>query len=166
MSAPTVADFLAGDFKIKNIWRDILRSAKLNAFARFDVGTKQTPYVEILFEETAATDHTYRYTVPGSDPPRVIVYHPVKNGSLSTTVCTTPGRNSDKQELIVGTIRACAEDFAALFNTDVLPWHGINLFKEASLKEYVDTEELLDKTELRHHIHFNVRSTSWALVGS
>jgi hypothetical protein len=164
MSAPTIPDLLAGNFKIRNRWRDILIAAKLNAFVAFSDGTKKTPYVEILFEETAATDRHYDYLVPGSDPPRHIRYHPVSTGSLVTTICTTRGQNSDRQELIAGTIRSCAEDFAWLFNTDFLPWHGINLFKETGLKEFVEPDEGLDKTELRHHLHYNVRSTSWDLV--
>jgi hypothetical protein len=164
MPTPTIPDLLAGDITIEEVWRDILRAAKLNAFITFSDGTKLTPYVEIEFEETAASDRYWDYTVPGSDPVRVVSYPWVFNGSLVTRICTTPGRNSAQQRSIIGTVRSCAGDFAALFNTDVLPWHGINLFKESGKKCYVDPEELLHKTELRHRVHYNVRSTSWELL--
>lgn len=169
MPAPTIAALLAGDITIEEVWAAILNAAaagasRLNAAIAFSDSTRLTPYTDIEFEEIAATDHVFNYTVPGSDPPRTVVYHPVKIGTLVTRFCTTRGTNSDRQKLMVGTARACAGDFAALFNTDVLPWHGINLFKEIGLKRFIEPEQRLDITELRHRVHFNVRSDAWSLV--
>jgi hypothetical protein len=157
----TIAELLAGDITIEEVWASILFAAGLNAKIAFSDGVKTTPYVEIEFEETAVTEHVFSYTVPGSDPPVIVPYRDAALGSLVTRACTTRYKNSDQQKAIVGTIRACAQDFRALFNTDLLPSHGINLFIETGLKRYVDPEERLDKTELRHRVHFNVRSTAW-----
>jgi hypothetical protein len=164
MLAPTIADLLAGDIAIEEVWRDILNAAGLRAAIAFSDLTKTTPYAEIEFEEIAATEHTFSYTVPGSNPARIVKYNTVAIGSLVTRFCTTRGTNSQSQKSMVGKGRACAGDFAALFNTDVLPWHGINLFKEIGLKRYIDPDDRLDKTELRHRVHFNVRPDAWALI--
>ena len=77
------------------------------------------------------------------------------------SVCTTRGVDSDQQKLIVGVVRAAAQDWREKFNTDVLPYWGINLFTETGLKRYVDAENRLDKTELRYHVHFNIRPDAW-----
>lgn len=164
MSVPTIADLLAGDITIEELWSAILTAAGLNAAIAFSDSTKSTPYTEVEFEEIAFTDHVFPYTVPESDPPRIIKYNTVAIGSLVTRICTTRGKNSTAQKSMVGIARACAGDFAALFHTDVLPWHGINLFKEIGLKRYIDPDDRLDKTELRHRVHFNVRPDAWALV--
>jgi hypothetical protein len=161
MPAPTIAALLAGDITIEEVWAGILTAALagtgVTAAIAFSAGTKSSPYVDVMFEDTNRADRELSFPVPGSNPPRSVKYHPVTMGTLLTTVNTVRGVDSDQQKLIIGTVRACAEDFAALFNTDVLPFHGINLFKEVGKKQYVDTENRLDKTELRHRLHFNWR---------
>ncbi|MEN3369942.1 MAG: hypothetical protein V7609_2085 [Verrucomicrobiota bacterium] len=160
MSAPTIAELLAGDISIEEVWAGILSAAGLSAIA-FSDGLKSTPYVEIEFEETQVTDHIFPHVIPGSDPAVIVQYRDCTRGSLVTRICTVRGVDSEQQKSIIGTVRRCAQEFRSLFNTDALPYHGINLFTEAGKKQYVDTENRLDKTELRHVVHFNIRSDAW-----
>jgi hypothetical protein len=166
MPALTIAELLAGDITIEEVWAGILNRAfagtGATAATAFSDDVKSTPYVEIEFEETSEVpDRVFDYTVPGSDPARQVRYYPVATGSLVSRICTVRGVDSKLQKVLVGIIRAAASDFAALFNTDELPYHGINLFKPAGKKQYVDPENRLDKTELRHKVHFNIRAEAW-----
>jgi hypothetical protein len=155
--ASTVAELLAGDITIEEAWAAILNRALAGSGATaaiaFSDSTKSTPYVEIEFEETQVTDHVHIYNG--------FQYRDVTRGTLVARICTTRGVDSDQQKTILGQVRAAAQDWRAQFNTDALPYWGINLFNEVGLKRYVDPENRVDKTELRYHVHFNIRPAAW-----
>jgi hypothetical protein len=151
--ANSVAELLAGDIAIEETWAAILAAAGVSAAIAFSDGVKSTPYVEIEFEETQVTDHIHIYN--GFN------YRDVTRGVLVTRICTTRGADSNQQKAILGQVRASAQNWRAQFNTDVLPYWGINLFTETGLKRYIDPENRVDKTELRYHVHFNIRENAW-----
>jgi len=97
MPALTIAELLAGDITIEEVWAGILTRAGVSAAIAFSDGTKSTPNVEIEFEETQVTDHIHLYN--GFN------YRDVTRGTLVTRICTTRGADSNQQKPLLGISR-------------------------------------------------------------
>lgn len=157
LRAPLFERLLAYESAIEPAWVNILREFGVNAVLEFSDATKETPYVDVSLNDVVPTTHRHIY----QDQMLVDAW----TGVLVCRVVTQRKRNSDKQAAILGAIRSVAQTIrlggANEFPRTLLPDHAVQLIKESGLTRGVDKEHDLDWSELKHDLHFSVRSDRW-----
>ena len=150
----TIEDLLAYELAIETAWAAVLNAAStpqlvLNANVMFSDGDRTFPRTDVQLQTNKVAQWK---TVEG-------VKYPISwEGTLVSRVETVRGKNSARQAVMLGRIRATALQFRSKFTRDLLPYHAVSDLRLADVPRGIDPQQNLDASELRLPIFWNIRT--------
>jgi hypothetical protein len=166
MPAPDLKTLLDFEGQILPAWIQILKAADVENVdqpftqpldAEGKLVPKTTPCVDVILSGVTETGH--KHILPdGSE------MWDAWQGTLACRVYTVRGVDSAQQSRILSTVRLVAQQCWNLFNTELLPYHGVGLLKLSGGGPGVDPVQRLDYTEVLYLIKFNVRPDAWPVA--
>jgi hypothetical protein len=164
--APDLATLFAHEKAVLAAWCAILRTAlsgagvtvgtlyKTDLDAEGNIIGKSTPFVDVVLTNPVPTGHLMAMADESGR-------YDAWQGNLETTLVTTRGKDSEQAATILGEIRELAQRAFTLFDREVMPYHGIGLFREAGGGVRTDQTQRLDLTTLLFTVRWNVLPAAW-----